>query len=172
MAPLCRAGRLPLLTVLLLLLLISLFVKNLSPLLVYDRQTLLNMAVVDRQRLCHRSWRLCPTTCSVHLFPCPASVIESGENGAIKLSDLKPTWRSLQSMILVDPCGSLWSMTASSCGDPRMSTGFNQLFPAPVATMDAAAARSVSAFADEAPCWKIFDLLLLVPNKASAKRCA
>ncbi len=37
------AGRLPLLCVLLLLLLITVFVKNVSPLLMYDRQTLLNI---------------------------------------------------------------------------------------------------------------------------------
>lgn len=43
MAPLCLAGRLPLLCVLLLLLILSHFAQNVSPLLVYDRQTLLNI---------------------------------------------------------------------------------------------------------------------------------
>ncbi|KAJ0033693.1 hypothetical protein NQD34_000800 [Periophthalmus magnuspinnatus] len=43
MAPLCTACRLPLLRILLLLLLLSFFVKNVSPLLTYDRQTLLKI---------------------------------------------------------------------------------------------------------------------------------
>lgn len=43
MAPLCLASRLPPLCVLLLLSILSHFAQNVSPLLVYDRQTLLNI---------------------------------------------------------------------------------------------------------------------------------